>query len=150
MIESNGNPICQQAMFYYYDYLNDPTRKSIPAESLAHIDQCQFCQTELERLQIVLANTESDESLNLSQKDSTAITNLSLHFEYIGVPVKCKTIQPFLPGLADPGLAVHIPTPITVHLDKCRQCADDLETIQKLDLTHSQLCRLGQIFAEPP
>ncbi len=150
MIASNDNPICQKAMLYYYDYLNDPTRENIPAESLAHIDQCRFCQTELERLQITLAETESDESLNLSQKDSVAITNLSLHFEYIGVSVKCKTVQPFLPSLADPALAIRIPTPITVHLDKCRQCADDLETIQKLNLTHKQLCRLGQLFAEPP
>jgi len=150
MISSNGNPMCEQAKLYYYDYLNDPTRENIPADSLAHIDQCRFCRTELERLQIALAKAQGDEGQNLSQKDSAAITNLSLHFEYTGVSVKCKTVQPFLPSLADPALAVRIPTPITVHLDKCQQCADDLETIQKLSLTHKQLCRLGQLFAEPP
>jgi hypothetical protein len=41
-----------------------------------------------------------------------------------------------------------VPTPITVHLDKCQQCSDDLETIRQLKLTHKQLCRLGQLFAE--
>lgn len=150
MVASDGSSMCQRAKPYYYDYLYNRTRDNIPAEVLGHIDQCRFCRTELERLQIALAKTQKAEGQNLSQRDSAVITNLSLHFGYIGVSVTCKTVQPFLPSLADPALAIGVPTPITVHLDKCRQCANDLETIQKLNLTHKQLCRLGQLFAELP
>ncbi len=150
MVALNSSSMCERAKPFYYDYLYNRTRENIPAEVLAHIDQCQFCRTELERLQIALAKTQKDEGQNLSQRDSAVITNLSLHFGYMGVSVTCKTVQPFLPGLADPSLAIRVSTPITVTLDKCRQCANDLETIQKLNLTHKQLCRLGQLFAEPP
>jgi len=150
MVAFDGSSMCERAKPYYYDYLYNRTRENIPAEVLAHIDQCRFCRTELERFQIALVKTQKDEGQNLSQRDSAVITNLSLHFGYIGASVTCKTVQPFLPSLADPALAIRVPTPITVHLDKCRQCANDLETIQKLNLTHKQLCRLGQLFAEPP
>ena len=147
---ADGSSMCRRAKPYYYDYLYNRTRKNIPAEVFAHIDQCRFCRTELERLKIALSKTQEDEGQGLSQRDSAVITNLSLHFGYIGALVTCKTVQPFLPGLADPALAIRIPTPITIHIDNCRQCANDLETIQKLNLTHKQLCRLGQLFAEPP
>jgi len=50
--------------------------------------------------------------------------------------------------LAVPALEVGVPTPITVHLDKCQQCANDLEAIRQLNLTHKQLCRLSQLFAD--
>ncbi|MGB2866051.1 MAG: hypothetical protein WBC05_22145, partial [Sedimentisphaerales bacterium] len=85
-----------------------------------------------------------------SRKDSAIITLLRLHFEYIGEPVKCDTVKPFLASLADPVLQIRIPTPITTHLDKCQSCRDDLLILLDLHLPHKYLCRLGQILADKP
>ncbi len=143
MIASNPNSICEQATAYYYDYLCEEGKEFIPARMLAHIDKCRHCQAEVNRLKIVLAKGESTGPTN-----SAVITGLELHFTYIGSPVTCRTVRPFLPSLADPALEIGVPTPITVHLDKCQQCAEDQQTIRQLNLTHKQLCRLGQLFAE--
>jgi len=142
--------MCEQARPYYYQCLRRDTKEEIPAEILAHIRQCRFCQAEVNRLEIVLAEVKYHAGQSIGQTDSAITTNLGLHFAYIGSSVTCDTVKPFLPSQADPLLEVGVPTPITVHLDKCQQCADDLETIRQLSLTHKQLCRLGQLFAEKP
>jgi len=115
---------------------------------LAHIDNCRFCQAAVNQLKIVLAKSEEHTAESIGQTNSAVTANLSLHFAYTGALVTCKTIRPFLASLADPALAVGMPTPITVHLDKCQQCANDTETIRQLNLSHKQLCRLSQLFAE--
>jgi hypothetical protein len=45
-------------------------------------------------------------------------------------------------------MEIRIPTPITAHLDNCRQCADDLEAIRRLNLNCKQLRALSQLFAD--
>ncbi len=145
MITVNDNSICEQARTYYYDYLWEELRECIPARMLSHIDKCRHCQAEVNRLKIVLAEAGSTGKIT-----SAVTTVLRLHFAYTNALVTCETVRAFLPSLADPALEVGVPTPITVHLDKCQQCADDLEAIQQLTLTHKQLCRLGQLFAEKP
>ena len=150
MIAPNPNSTCEQARPYYYGYLFGEGEKHLPAEVLAHVSQCGFCQDEVNRLKIVLAETEEHAAESTGQINSAIATNLRLHFAYIGTSVTCNTVRPSLPSLADPLLEVGVPTPITVHLDKCQQCANDLETVRRLNLTHKQLCRLGQLFAEKP
>jgi hypothetical protein len=145
MITVDPDSICEQSRRYYYDYLSSEGRKSIPEEMLIHMDKCDNCRSEAGRLKTVLA-----ESKGTGQADSAVITNLKLHFAYIGERVTCKTTRPFLPSLAIPTLAVRVPTPITVHLDNCQQCTADIETIRQLNLTGPQLCRLGQLFADKP
>ncbi|MFZ0034453.1 MAG: hypothetical protein WAK60_05640, partial [Sedimentisphaerales bacterium] len=82
---------------------------------------------------------------------SSAITMmLKLHLAYIGKPVTCETVKPFLPGLLDAALKIRIPTPITIHIDNCRECSEDLETIRRLNLSRKQLRRLSQLFADEP
>jgi len=150
MIAANPNSICEQAQSYYYDYLCGEPRDGIPAEMIAHIDKCRLCQAEVDRLEVMLAEAEEHATESTRQADSAAITNLKLHFTYTGVLVTCNTVKPFLPSLAIPALEVGVPTPITVHLDKCQQCANDLEVIRQLNLTNKQLCRLSQLFADKP
>jgi hypothetical protein len=72
---------------------------------------------------------------------------LKLHFAYIGEIVGCETVKPFLPSLSDPALEIGIPTPITMHLDKCRWCSEDLERIRELKLDRKQLGQLCDLFA---
>jgi hypothetical protein len=140
--------MCEQAQAYHYDYLCERSRECIPEEMLAHINQCRFCRTEVNRLKAELTGTQEDVGQRVEHENAVAVANLKLHFDYIGAPITCEDVRPFLPSLADPALEVGVPTPITVHLDKCQQCSDDLETIRRLRLTHKQLCRLGQLFAE--
>jgi hypothetical protein len=117
---------------------------------IAHIDQCRSCQAEVGRLNSVLAEDEERAGESSQQTMAAVAANLKLHFAHIGAFVSCSTVKPFLPGAAIPALKVGVPTPITVHLDKCQQCANDLEVIRQLKLTHEQLCRLSQIFADKP
>ncbi len=148
MIAINSNSFCQQARKYYYEYLSSQSEEGVPGKILDHIDECQHCQAEVGRLKDELdAMLHAQDTENA---DSAITTGLELHFAYIGTSVTCQTVRPFLPSLADPILEIGIPTPITAHLDKCQQCTNDLETIQQLNLTHKQLCRLGQLFAEKP
>jgi hypothetical protein len=146
---ADGKSKCEQARAYYYDYLYGLNQGTTPEEIVAHINQCAFCQTEVDRLNAELGGeTEKDASQTIDRKTFLVAANLKLHFAYTGVAVSCKTARPFLPSLADPAFEVGVPTPITVHLDKCPQCSDDLEKIRRLKLAHKQLCRLGQLFAE--
>ena len=121
MIAVNPNSMCEQARAYYYDYLCGEAREHIPAEMLAHIDKCRFCQAEVGRLKSMLAEAEACATEGTRQTTSTVVANLRLHFAYTGARVACNTVKPFLPSLAIPALDVGVPTPITVHLDKCRQ-----------------------------
>jgi hypothetical protein len=148
MVAPKDNSICEQARAFYYDYLCGRGEESIPPEVFSHLCQCSFCKAEVNRLKVELKRTEEDVVRSVKESASIAITNLKLHFAYIGALVNCRTARPFLPSLADPALEIGVPTPITAHLDKCQQCSEDLEQIRQLKLTHKQLCRLGQLFAE--
>ena len=146
MIVPDHESICQRAEPYYYDFLCGNKQQDIPDALWQHITQCDDCKTEVHLLKTALNGTEGCSG---SDAMNTAITtNLEFHFAHTGQPVGCDTVKPFLPILADPAFEVRIPTPITVHIDKCQQCASELEIIRQLNLGHSQLCRLGQIFAE--
>jgi hypothetical protein len=150
MIDINSSSRCEKARPYYYEYLCKETRVNVPHDIAAHIEECNNCQGEVQRLESLLVKSIEPTESNIKEKNSALITNSNLHFSYIGELVSCNTVRPFLPSMADPLLKIRIPTPITVHLDKCRQCEADLQKIIELELTHKQLCRLGQLFAEMP
>ncbi|MHC4843816.1 MAG: hypothetical protein ACYTEE_08460 [Planctomycetota bacterium] len=150
MIDINSSSGCEKARAYYYEYLCQETQVNIPHDIAAHIKECDNCQAEVERLESLLVESIESSDSNLKEKNLALITNSNLHFSYIGELVSCSTVRPFLPSLADPLLKIRIPTPITVHLDKCSKCEADLQKIIELELSHKQLCRLGQLFAEIP
>lgn len=146
MIGPNPDSPCRQAEFYYYDFLFEESHKSIPGPIVNHIAGCKHCQQQLNQLEDALCRPDSGQA----QICSAVTTMLKLHFGYIDKPVTCKVARPFLPALLDPALEIRVPTPITVHLDHCQGCSDDLETIRKLNLNSKQLGRLSQLFAEKP
>ena len=150
MISHNPDTNCTNARLYYYDFLSTETREGIPEGALQHIKQCRNCQTEMDSLKNLLVKADERIESEQSRKDSAISTLLRLHFEYIGEPVKCNTVKPFLASLADPVLQIRIPTPITTHLNKCKACRDDLQKLLDLHLPHKYLCRLGQLLAEKP
>lgn len=150
MISHNPETNCTDARLYYYDFLQEENKGSIPEDAMLHIEQCRNCLAEIDRLKDLLVKADKRFEIERSRKDSAISTLLSLHFEYIGEPVKCDTVKPFLASLADPVLQIRIPTPITEHIDKCTACRNDLTALIDMHLPHKFLCRLGQIFAEKP
>ena len=150
MLTSDYSSTCEQARTYYYDYVCGESQYDIPAEMLAHIDNCSSCQNEVGRLKGVLAECEEHGHEVAGQSTSAITTGLKFHFAYVGALVGCDTAKLFLPGLAIGGLEVSVQSPITVHLEKCQECERDLRTIQQLGLSDRQLGRLGQLFAEEP
>jgi hypothetical protein len=149
MISANSNANCDQAKAYYYEYVYSELREQIPAEIRTHIEKCRSCQAEVGRLKTVLDQSK-EAAKNTGQTTAAAVANLKLHFAHAGALVTCDTVKPFLPTFATGALEVRVPTPITVHIDKCQQCASDLEVIRQLNITQKQLCRLGQLLAEQP
>ncbi len=148
MIAADPNSMCEQAKSHYYQYLFGDTKECIPTQMLGHIDRCRFCQAEVGRLKGILAEDEKHDKRTAGQTTAVITTNLKFQFVYLGALVDCNILKIFLPSLAIPALEVTVPTPITVHLDKCQKCSSDLEAIRQLKLSDSQLARLGQLFAE--
>ena len=149
MVATNPNQLCKQAKPHYYNFILGKGHELIPEYIVEHISQCQNCQEQLNRLKVALSQADSIDP-EQSQANSATVTMLKFHFAYIGRPVTCRVVRPFLPTLLDPVLATRIPTPITAHLDNCQQCSEDLETIRRLNLNRNQLSRLSQLFAEGP
>ena len=148
MIAFNINPLCKEAELYYYDFLSSESREFVPGYIIDHINNCRYCCEQLNQLKDILSQVEDYPYLEQKHINLAAITWLKLHFAYIGKSVNCETAKPFLPGFLEPALEIKIPTPITAHLDNCRQCREDLEAIRKLNLSSKQLCRLSRLFAK--
>jgi hypothetical protein len=149
MVVANSNSLCKEAELHYYDFILGRWRELIPQHIVEHISQCRNCQEQLNQLKVALLQADSIDP-EQSHANSAITAMLKLHFAYIGRPVTCQTVKPFLPTLLDPVLAIRIPTPITAHIDNCRRCSEDLETIRMLNLNRNQLSRMSQLFAESP
>jgi hypothetical protein len=150
MIAHNFNSLCKQAELYYYDFLSNESQELIPEFIIDHINHCQHCHEQINQLKDVLSQVEDYIDPKQKQVSFAIVTWLKLHFAYVGKLVTCETVKPFLPSLLEPALEIRIPTPITVHLDNCQRCSEDLDMIRKLNLSRKQLRRLSQLFAEKP
>ena len=148
MVALNFNSLCKEAELYYYDFLCKEGHELVPEFVIDHIKQCQHCQGQLSRLTRVLSIAEGRIESEKGQVRSAITTMLKLHFAYIGKPVTCNIVKPFLPTLLDQALGIHIPTPIVTHVCDCQQCSEDLDIIRCLNLSRKQLCRLSQLFAD--
>lgn len=145
MIAPGFSSLCKQAELYYYDFIFDESHKSIPKFIIDHLEQCQHCQEQTTQLNRVLLLQTEGYIESEQRKTRCAVTMmLKLHFAYIGEPVTCQIVKPFLPNPSE----IKIPTPITTHIDNCPQCSEDLEAIRKLNLSHKQLHRLSQLFGD--
>ncbi len=149
MVAANPNSLCKEAELYYYDFILGEGHESIPEHIIEHINQCQNCQEQISELKVALLQADNIDP-EQNRANSATATMLKLHFTYIGKPVICQTVKPFLPTLLDPVLKIRIPTPITAHLDNCQQCSEDLDSLRRLQLNRKQLSRLSQLFAEAP
>ena len=146
MIAPDNNPLCQKARLYYYDYLEGRRPEDISDELWQHMDSCNHCHANIHLLGAQIDKADIDPEI--AQTCIVTTVNLGLHFAHVDKPVGCNTVKPFIPLLADSGLAIRTSTPITAHIDHCRQCLEDTESLQALKLKRQQLLQLGQILVE--
>jgi hypothetical protein len=148
-VNTRNHELCEEAKLYYYDCLCDESCGLVPQSISNHVERCPSCQKQIDKLKVALSQKVCIGS-EQGQDRSAVTTMLQLHFAYIAEHVTCETIRPFLPGLLDPDIEIRIPTPITVHLDNCPMCDEDLKAIQMLNLNSTQLYRLSRFFAKGP
>ena len=55
MIAPNHNLLCKQAELYYYDFLRDESRGLIPESFVNHVEQCQHCREQINKLKAALS-----------------------------------------------------------------------------------------------
>jgi hypothetical protein len=147
MVTFGRSVYCTDVELYYYDYVCG-LDADIPQAVADHIRQCAHCRTQIRQLEAAVAQSETQDCQG--RGDEHVLGALNLHFAHLGEDITCAGAKSFLPPLLLPSLEIRIPTPITVHVDHCHQCAEDLEAIRELELRPEQLARLSQLFAATP
>ncbi len=149
MVAFDGSESCQEAEAHYHDYLEDPSSPSVPESIARHIASCACCRSRLQAFREVLCAADGDLQGAQAERDSQLISALQSHFERLDEPLGCTDIKPFLFGLACPAVRIRIPTPITVHVDQCARCAEDLDSLRQLRLGPEPSKRLSRLCREP-
>jgi len=144
MVAFGPSMCCRDAEPYYYDYLCG-LDADIPQPVADHIRRCADCGTQIRQLEAAIAESEAQD--HWAQGDGDVLGALSLHFAHIGEDITCATAKSFLPLLLVPSLKIRIPTPVTVHVDHCHECSEDLEALGELELRPGQLARLSRLYA---
>jgi len=124
---------CQEAAGHYYDLLGED-RAAVPPEVVRHVEACRACQEEIRRLQQLLREAESHPGRDESPGPET-LAALTRQFRLLNETVTCTDVKPFLPELLRASPSIRIPTPVTVHVDHCPPCAQDLATLGGMALT---------------
>ncbi len=145
MRASDGRRPCQEARAYYYDLLC-PDEANVPSPIRQHVATCPFCREQMGRLRETLFEWERNPRGCAAPEDET-IEALAEQFRLLDERVTCSDARACLPQLAMATPQIRIPTPVTVHVDHCPRCAEDLAVLRKLQLTTDQLRRLSQLFA---
>lgn len=142
MVADKPKVACDKARLYFYDFLQQPQETNICQEAWDHIRQCPNCRAELARLNNEL-NLETPNSVDTSRM----ARYLGLHFAYLKRPVNCDAVKIFFPMMAMEQVKLSIPTPISVHIHHCPQCASDMNALRSLNLTSSQLRQVAEAFS---
>ncbi len=144
MVTFGRSMFCTDAEPYYYDYLCG-LDADIPRAAADHIRHCAHCRGQIRQLKDAIAESETPDCAPEAGTD--VIEALGLHFAHLGEDITCTKAKSFLPVLLVPSQEIRIPTPITVHVDHCRACTEDLELIRELELRPEQLARLSRLYA---
>jgi hypothetical protein len=142
---SGQNVLHSGAVQWYYEVVagHGP---GVPEAIIRHIRQCWVCRKRIHRLKEAVTGAGGETDGSRSEMKRDVIDTLSLHFGCLEERVTCSRVRPFLPGLLMPSVQIRIPTPITVHIDHCPECAEDLEALRDLGLGSEQLERLEQLY----
>jgi hypothetical protein len=130
---------------YFYD-LAVRRDENVPGSVSSHVRRCGSCRAQVARLRRAAFGTQ--DRADRRKSSAGAIDVLDSHFQLLGVPVTCSQAKPFLPGLAATSVDLRIPTPVTVHIDHCPQCAADLRSLRELALTGEQSLSVGRLYEQ--
>ncbi len=133
---------------WYYDFVVEHG-PGVPEAIARRVRRCLVFRKQIDRLQEAVTGAGGEADASRSKMKRDIIDTLSGHFRCLNEQVTCSRVKPFLPGLLLPEVQVRIPTPITVHLDHCQECAEDLEALRDLGLSPEQLERLEQLYRGP-
>jgi len=142
---SGQNVLHYRAVQWYYDVMAGGG-PGVPESIIRHIRQCWACRQKIHRLKEAVTGAGGETDGGRFEMKRDIIDTLNLHFGCLEEQVTCLRVKPFLPGLLTPSVQIRIPTPITVHIDHCPECAEDLEALRSLDLGGEQLARLEQLY----
>jgi hypothetical protein len=145
MCLSGQNVLHSEAVQWYYDLVVGRA-PGVPEAMIRHIRRCWVCRKRILRLKEAVTGAGGETDGSRSEMKRDVIDTLSLHFGCLDEQVTCSRVRPFLPGLLMPSVQIRIPTPITVHIDHCSECAEDLEVLGDLGLNAEQLERLQQLY----
>ena len=70
MISQNPYSSCMSARLYYYDFLSEENKDSIPESTLHHIEDCPDCQDEISRLEILIMSMDKRTEDQHSRRNS--------------------------------------------------------------------------------
>lgn len=146
-IWGKSESLCDKAREFYYEFLRH-NRAAVPDAIIHHIEGCAFCQEEIRRLQEAMTQVRDAPNPAPGPRRNDATETLSRHFEFLDESICCFQVRPFLPELLISSRQIRIPTPITVHIDNCPECGEDLDSIRKLGLRDDQLNRLGLFYSQ--
>jgi len=130
---------------WYYDFMAEHG-PGVPEAIARRVRRCLVFRRQIDRLQRAVPEADGETNTSRSRMKRDVIDTLSGHFRCLNEQVTCSRVKPFLPGLLVPAAQVRIPTPITVHLDHCPECAEDLEALRELGLEPEQLERLERLY----
>ncbi len=147
MCLSEQNGLHWGAAEWYYEFVAG-YGPNVPEAIARHIRRCLACRKQIERLKEAVCGAGGETRGSRSTMKRDVIDTLSLHFGCLEERVTCGRVKPFLPGLLLPSAQIRIPTPITVHIDHCPECAEDLQALRGLGLTTEQLERLEQLYRD--
>jgi hypothetical protein len=145
MGRSDGRGRCREAALHYYDLVCHD-ESAVPEEMRRHVAGCAFCRERMRHLREMLVGIDDGPGGSAGPEDRQTIKTLSRHLDLMGQQVTCAQIRPFLPSLLMPAPEIRIPTPVTVHTDRCLACVADLAALRTLDLRAEQLERLGRLY----
>ncbi|MBM4024237.1 MAG: hypothetical protein FJ280_02370, partial [Planctomycetes bacterium] len=153
---SKQNGLHGNAVEWYYGIMAE-RGPGVPEAVFRHVWRCLVGRRQTDRLQGAAHGADGeiqgsrsrwlrDARKNMMKRD--VIDTLSRHFRCLEEQVTCARVRPFLPGLLLPAVRLRIPTPITVHIDQCGECAEDLAVLRDLGLGDEQLERLERLYQQ--
>ncbi|MCE5186851.1 MAG: hypothetical protein LLF76_12070 [Planctomycetaceae bacterium] len=131
---------CRENQKYYYAYQTGSSQ--VPAPVADHLERCETCQGQIQRLRDQLKPYIGSEDKTLLRE------HLKLHARLEGQWISCQQVRPFLPALLLEGMGISTVTPVTAHVDECALCRKHLRQIRSLNLNSRQLLAACQYLAE--
>jgi hypothetical protein len=149
--------LCEPASVYYYDYIESGTLEDKALEQ--HIRNCPACQKRIEELKGIIDSDKPGEQFTYDRQSTDSLTSrnykaplravrmIEAHYRYEGAKLGCGQVKPFLPTLLIESAQVSAATPVTVHIDNCSECREDLQRIRRLNLSAGELIDFSEFLS---